>query len=258
VTAPATEVPAVIGWLDGHPVPGDELAAWLTRLRSGPRSAALPAQGSAEDRQLRRWLAQVLLTERLCAAEAAARGLDPAAASPSTLDELAAAELGSITAAAFRRSPAVRAVYAAVTAPVRVDDAQVRRYWLATGAPAPERWTLRHRLDGRPPQVLGPATLADLPRALATILATGPARKGERVTATDALGRHEAVVLAVAPAQPADLAADEPRIRAELLAAARRRAFLGWLDHARATRLGLVPGLEHPGDPHQPDNHHRH
>ena len=45
------------------------------RLRNGPRAAALPASGTSEGRQLRRWLTQLIVTERVVAAEAAARGL---------------------------------------------------------------------------------------------------------------------------------------------------------------------------------------
>ncbi|MET7462541.1 hypothetical protein [Nonomuraea sp. NPDC005501] len=68
----------------------------------------------------------------------------------------------------------------------------------------------------------------------------------------DALGRH------AAPARP-----EPPRrfpYRTELHAAeaARRRAFARWLDQQRAERIRPVPGLEHPGDPRRPDNHHKH
>ena len=40
--------------------------------------------------------------------------------------------------------------------------------------------------------------------------------------------------------------------------AARRRAFRVWLDARRAALVQLAPGYEHPGDPRQPDNTHRH
>ncbi|MBF8187667.1 hypothetical protein ITP53_18375 [Nonomuraea sp. K274] len=43
-----------------------------------------------------------------------------------------------------------------------------------------------------------------------------------------------------------------------LIEAARRQAFARWLDEMRAMKVRLVPGLEHPGDPRQPDNHHKH
>jgi len=47
-------------------------------------------------------------------------------------------------------------------------------------------------------------------------------------------------------------------VTAYLLAAARRRAFRVWLDARRAELVRLAPGYEHPGDPRQPDNTHRH
>ena len=43
-----------------------------------------------------------------------------------------------------------------------------------------------------------------------------------------------------------------------LLGLARRRAFLHWLDTKTAELVRLAPGYEHPGDPSQPDNTHRH
>jgi [acyl-carrier-protein] S-malonyltransferase len=53
---------------------------------------------------------------------------------------------------------------------------------------------------------------------------------------------------------------DEVRgeIERTLLAQARRRAFLAWLDLRTAELVRLAPGYEHPGDPGQPDNTHRH
>ena len=47
-------------------------------------------------------------------------------------------------------------------------------------------------------------------------------------------------------------------IAAHLRGAARRRAFRVWLDARRAALVQLAPGYEHPGDPRQPDNTHRH
>jgi [acyl-carrier-protein] S-malonyltransferase len=49
-----------------------------------------------------------------------------------------------------------------------------------------------------------------------------------------------------------------PAIAEHLLGAARRRAFRVWLDARRAELVRLAPGYEHPGDPRQPDNTHRH
>ena len=43
-----------------------------------------------------------------------------------------------------------------------------------------------------------------------------------------------------------------------LRGAARRRAFRIWLEQRRAALVWLAPGYEHPGDPRQPDNTHKH
>ena len=52
----------------GTPVSVAEVDAAEARLRSGPRAAALPAGGTSEGRQLRRWLTQLIVTERVIAA----------------------------------------------------------------------------------------------------------------------------------------------------------------------------------------------
>jgi [acyl-carrier-protein] S-malonyltransferase len=56
----------------------------------------------------------------------------------------------------------------------------------------------------------------------------------------------------------ADLDQARCLIADHLRAAARRRAFRLWLDARRAALVRLAPGYEHPGDPRQPDNTHRH
>ncbi|MFD0327375.1 hypothetical protein ACFQZC_01995 [Streptacidiphilus monticola] len=68
----------------------------------------------------------MLLTEALCEAEAEARGLRVDAAPPVRLDQREAVELGSITAAAYEGSAAVRAVFEAVTADVTVPPTRQR------------------------------------------------------------------------------------------------------------------------------------
>ncbi|WP_354643796.1 DUF7158 domain-containing protein [Kitasatospora camelliae] len=234
----------VLGLLDGRPLPRAELDRRLAALRGGPRSSALPVPGSAEDRQLTRWVAQVVLTEELCAVEAAERGLDASTAPPVRLDQRAAVELGSIAAAAFEGSAAVRAVYAAVTDGVEVDPAAVERYRTAAGgqpAEPSELWRLATpdgTFDTDPAGL--PTTLADALRA------AGPGREVHAGGWTATLIDRRP---AAAPGEDAEAALRE---------SARRIAFVRWLDHTRATRLTILPGLEHPGDPTQPDNHHRH
>jgi [acyl-carrier-protein] S-malonyltransferase len=233
----------VVGFVDGRPVPGEGLDRRLRAVRGGPRAAVLPVPGSAEDRQLRRWVAQVLLTEELCRAEAVTRGLPAGSVASVRLDQRAAVELGSITAAAFEGCAAVRAVYEAVTAQVTAPADEVARYRAATAGPPPEPvW--RVSVDGdefEAPEATLPAQLAAALRAAGT---------GRAVTVD---GRTATLVaVETAPGDSPD------RTAAELTGAARRLEFVRWLEQARSARLRLVPGLEHPGDPRQPDNHHRH
>jgi [acyl-carrier-protein] S-malonyltransferase len=150
-----------------------------------------------------------------------------------------------------------------------VKSGDIRRLFAyrASGLGHPVRWVLRHGLfsdpgaagaaDARALPLMGAAAAQELPASLAGALegckpgdTVGPLRDG--------LGWHLAYVEDVLPAAQADYADVAPALRAELLAAARRRAFAHWLDRRRAELLTCVPGLEHPGDPSQPDNHHRH
>jgi [acyl-carrier-protein] S-malonyltransferase len=195
----------------GAPVSVAEVDAAEARLRSGPGAAALPAGGTSEGRQLRRWLTQLIVTQRLVAAEAAARGLtaqDAPTEAELLPDETARLELGSVAAAALA-DPRARALFADVTAGVEPGDDDVADYHLRNplrfAAPRPGRhgW--------RAPSSVGPP-----------------------------LGEVRSAIF--------DL----------LRGAARRRVFRVWLDARRAELVRLAPGYEHPGDPRQPDNTHRH
>jgi [acyl-carrier-protein] S-malonyltransferase len=195
----------------GDPVRVDEVDAAEARLRRGPAAAALPASGTGEGRQLRRWLTQLIVTERVIAAEAAARGLTASGAPAEAEllpDATARLEIGSVAAAALA-DPGARALFADVTAAVRVGDDDVADYHarnplrFAAPQPGPDGW--------RAPSLAGPP-LAQVRSAIAE----------------------------------------------HLRGAARRRAFRVWLDARRDALVSLAPGYEHPGDPRQPDNTHRH
>jgi [acyl-carrier-protein] S-malonyltransferase len=194
----------------GVPVPVDEVDAREARLRDGPLAAALPAAGTGQGRQLRRWLTQLIVTERVIAAEAAALGLSgcPAPAEDELLpDATARLELGSVAAAALA-APLARAVFARVTAAIDVGDDDVADYHARNPL----------RFATMPPGAFGWRGAVDAPPL-------------EQVRSL---------------------------IAAHLRAAARRRAFRVWLDARRAEQVRLAPGYEHPGDPRQPDNTHRH
>ncbi|MCV7409535.1 malonyl CoA-ACP transacylase [Mycobacterium florentinum] len=200
-----------VATVEGTPVAVEEVDAAEARLRAGPHAAALPARGTSEGRQLRRWLTQLLVTDRVVAAEVTARGLSVrgAPAEAELLPDVTARlEIGSVAAAALA-DPRARALFADVTATVRVGDREVADYH----ARNPLRFAaLRPDRDGwRAPSCAGPPL--------------------EQVRS--AITEH-------------------------LCAAARRRAFRLWLDERRAALVELAPGYEHPGDPRQPDNTHRH
>jgi [acyl-carrier-protein] S-malonyltransferase len=200
-----------VATVDGISVPVDEVDAREARLRGGPLAAALPAAGTSEGRQLRRWLTQLIVTERVVATEAAALGVS-AQDAPSEAELLpdmtARLEIGSIAAAALA-DPCARALFVRVTAAIQVGDDDAAAY-----------------------HVRNPLRFA--------------------VSRPDSHGWR-----APAPTAP-PLAQVRSQIAEHLRAAARRRAFRVWLDRRRAELVRLAPGYEHPGDPRQPDNTHRH
>ncbi|HET8641942.1 MAG TPA: hypothetical protein VFM37_08385 [Pseudonocardiaceae bacterium] len=203
----------------GEPVLVSEVDRREAALRGSPGAAALPARGTSEGRQLRRWITQLIVAERLVAIEAGRRGLTDACA-PGPLDVLpdptARVEIGSVPATLLDSMPLARALFADLTCDVDVPEAQVDAY---------------HRRN--PGRFARPQ----------------PDAAGWRIyrPGTGSAG-HQATPL--------------PHVRSliekELGGAARRRTFARWLDAARDDLVRLRPGFEHPGDPAQPDNTHRH
>lgn len=177
-------------------------------LRAGPSTHALPRPGTSEARQLRRWITQVLVAERVVAAEARSLQVCGSPAEADLLpDEVARLEIGSVAASTLSVAEG-RAVFAHVAEMVRVSDDEVRNYHSRN----PFRFAM-------PPAAPG-------------------AWRG-------------------APAR-AELDEVRPVIAAHLLAAAQRREYRRWLDARCADAVVLAQGYEHPGDPRQPDNTHRH
>lgn len=194
----------------GAPLLVSEVDAREAHLRGAVPAAALPRPGTSEGRQLRRWLTQLLVAERVVAAEASALNVreDGAPTEDALLPDAAALlEIGSI-AGSVLASPRGRAVFSRVTAQVDVSDAEVRTYY-----------------ERNPLQFRGFDVVDGWRRPAGTVA-------------------------------PLHLVADD--IRADLLTAARRREFRRWLDVRCAAAAHLSPGYEHPGDPTQPDNTHRH
>ena len=241
---------AVVGWVAGSPIPRDRLDARVRELRAGRLAARLPAVGSKEDRQFLRWTAQVLLTEELCRVELVRLGAEPGyEAVPRPLTQAESLHLGSINAAAWSSASAVSALYDLVTEPTppATPHAETRTWYRVT-----------HAVGATPLEAataaatsIGWTTLDDLPAPLAAELRTVP--PGTRIgPVRTGLGWHFATVTAteVRPAEPAP--------RSAVTDPARLTAFNRWLDQRRNALVTNAPGFEHPGDPGQPDNTHRH
>jgi [acyl-carrier-protein] S-malonyltransferase len=279
----------VAAWVDGEPVPAAEVTAEVARLRAGPLAVRLPRDGTADGRQLRRWVAQRVVLRRLLDLEAVARGL--AGDHPLEPD---AAVLGSAAADVLATSASARVVFASVTAGVTVGEEDVRAHHAAhpDRYARPERWLVRQVLlpdapvppagelasalaravavetDPRtllpelraalPPAVVAPSPVAGIHSALAA-----PATPAGRVAGVvgPVRSRHGWVLLAVdavLPAGPVPYAEVRAEIESRLLGRARQAAFARWLDGEAAARIRLGTGFEHPADPRQPDATHRH
>ncbi|MGI5238025.1 DUF7158 domain-containing protein [Dactylosporangium sp. CA-139066] len=106
-----------------------DVEARLAALRAGPYAARLPHPATAEGRNLRRWLVQVLVTEAVLEDEARRRGLSAAAADPPPASLGAALRMGGVTAAVLAVHPLAAAVRSAVTADVAVPQDELRSYY---------------------------------------------------------------------------------------------------------------------------------
>ena len=127
-----------VAWVGGTPVDVSDVDCREVELRSGPVAPTLPREHTGEGRQLRRWLVQVLVAERLVAT--AARDLSLEDAPPLAdiaPDRAAMLGLGSVAADLLTRNPLARAVFAAVTVmatvSVAVQDAESALWWNGSG-----------------------------------------------------------------------------------------------------------------------------
>lgn len=259
--------PTVVAIVDGRELERAGTDRRLAALRSGPLSALVPAGGSAEGRQLARWAAQVEIVVALCSSEAVRRGLRATAGPARQLDSRAAVELGSVVAAAWQASQAVRAVGE------HVGGADLASVPGSSGEPLaspPAREVrLRHRLEpteaaahavmaGAQARLLAPmgwARAEELPPALGALVADAGLRPGTWLgPARSSLGWHVVVVEGCRVRTMHGPLEGSPRPDA----AEARRRFLRWLASERSGRVVSMPGFEHPGDPRQPDNYHRH
>lgn len=258
-----------VAWVAGVPIDVSEVDDRERAARLRRPGRGLPGPGSSEGRQLRRWLVQLLVTERLVVTEAERLSIDPNSAPPLgefAPDGPALLELGSVAASVLTDHPLARALFVAVTDHVTVPASSVAGYYAANRS----QFRLREQRVVRHAIVPFAGAVADLTdRPLRTL------QRGELVGAVedavfaadpgsvvgpihDPLGWHVLRVEAARSASLRPLAEVRDQIETRLLTSARRRAFIIWLDGRYAELVRLAPGFEHPGDPRQPDHTHRH
>jgi [acyl-carrier-protein] S-malonyltransferase len=251
----------------GEAVWAADVDAELDRLRAGPQAGRLPAPGTQDGRQLRRWVAQRVVLRRLLEQEARTlpRGDGPGVHCPETPFRPDPAVLGAATADVLATSPAARAVYAAVTAAEAADEADLLAYYRRNldRYTTPDRWAIRAArsvpdLATTTPVPIDPGTL---PRPIRSALATaGPGQVIAPASgaAAGAWAGGYVVLDAVLPggARAYEDARDE--VAAVVLGRRRQVAFARWLDARAAAVVTLEPGYEHPADPGNPDATHRH
>jgi [acyl-carrier-protein] S-malonyltransferase len=133
----------------GREIPVDALDERESRLRASTLASSLPRPGTGEGRQLRRWLAQLLVADeivRVAADELGVTDREAPAEAHLLPDAAARMELGSIAAAALEQ-PLARALFVRVTAEVRIADEEIERYHarnplrFAPPVPVPGGWS---------------------------------------------------------------------------------------------------------------------
>lgn len=275
----------VVATVAGRPITVGDVDDRETAVRRGPAADRLPAAGTPEGVRLRRWLVQLLVTEHVVLHEAAAAGVAPGHRQPGReLDGARPVEAPSVLHAARR-------LFERVTAGVRVAEAEVRAYYDRNPDlyRRPESRRVRHVLVADAStaakvaeRVAGGEDMAELARRWSIDRGTR-GRGGDmgRVSRGELVGPFEDAVFAAAPGavvgpvatefgwhvarvEEATAASSVPygdaraSIVTELAAAARGRAFDGWLDERRAALVEIARDWVHPGDPSLPDAVHRH
>jgi [acyl-carrier-protein] S-malonyltransferase len=235
---------SIVAQVAGRPISLADLEAREADLAAGPRARHLPPGDGPGRAYARRWLVRELVTEALVANELAAGGGD------------------------------LRSLVERVTATAAVSDEDVRDYYVRNldAFRRPERRRIRHVVlpDEAAARRLADAGAAGLERgddvtvgrgeltgALEDALFGAPVGAIVGPIATE----HGWHVARIDAADPSSLAAFDdvrPGIEAELLLAARRRAFEDWLERRRSELASVMPEFEHPGSPAVGLPTHRH
>ncbi|MET9383351.1 hypothetical protein ABZY09_20320 [Streptomyces sp. NPDC002928] len=122
--------PRAAAHVGARAVTEDEVQARVTALRRGPLATRLPRPGTADARNLRRWVVQLLTYEAVIEDAAATMGL--VTEQPHRRREFnlsAALSTGGVTAAVLASLPVAMAVYDRITAHITVPPSEVRAYY---------------------------------------------------------------------------------------------------------------------------------
>jgi hypothetical protein len=261
-----------IATVGGRPVPVARLDARIAALRHGPRGRHLPPGDANDGAGPWRWIALELVNEEVLVHEARAMGIIPD-------------RVGSLGEADVAR------LVAHVTADVAIADADVMAYYRrnADRYRRPEARRVRHVVladEAEARSVAARVVRGEDLAALAVALSRdagsrarggdlGPVHRGELAGALeDALfaadvgqvvgpirtehGWHIARVESVGPESIIPFDQVRPGIEAEMIEAARLRAFDDWLARRRAALAVIEPRFQHPGHPSHGLPSHRH
>ena len=130
----------VAAWVGGRAIPVALVEERLAELRSGPYAARLPPPGTAECRNLRRWLVQAITTEAVVEREAAAHGIaaDTRDGPSGWLTLLDALRVGGVTASIIASHPQARALRRHVVPDTTAPEDETYGYYLRNRDRHPE------------------------------------------------------------------------------------------------------------------------
>jgi [acyl-carrier-protein] S-malonyltransferase len=210
-------------------------------VRRGPRGRHLPPGFGPEWQSLRRWIVQELVTEEVLAHEARLAGLP---------DSVGLVQ--RVTAGVTVPEDDMRAYYERNADLYSRSESRRIRHVLAddevAARDAARRIGVAPELDVRRGELAGPLEDAIFAATIGSIV--GPIRTE--------LGWHVARVEGTTPASVVPYTEARTAIEAELLTAARSRAFDAWLDGRRKALAVVEPEFAHPGDPVHGMPSHRH
>lgn len=112
-------------WVDGAVITVAEVDTRVAALRSAAFGSRLPGPHTAEGRNARRWVVQLLCAERVVRSALAERGVGVTQESSSAVRLDRALRLGGVAAAVLATVPEI----AELVGPITVDESAVRSYY---------------------------------------------------------------------------------------------------------------------------------